>query len=354
VELPEPAPGPVPGLAGAARLSFPAFGVGTSSIGGMFGPVDEAEALAVVRRAYECGIRMFDTAPSYGYGVAEARLGRALRDLPRGELIVSTKVGLLDAPLSLATKARRALRAAAAGDPGAVRALVSKVGRRLRRVAVRREAGGGGPSFAGYDFSFDGVMRSVERSLGRLGLERVDIVFIHDPDHHHDEALKGAYPALERLRSEGTIRAIGVAMTQPDMLAQFAREADFDVILVAGRYTLLDQSALADLLPVCLDRRIPVIAAGVFNSGILADPRPGASFDYAPAGDELVERALRLKAICDRPDEKPKRAPPAPRRALRSPWRDGTRTEHPAVSRSLRRLRSRRGSLFFAQRTHLR
>lgn len=297
-----PAPVPVPGPAAAARLSIPALALGTSAIGGSFGPVDEAEALAVVRRAYELGIRMFDTAPIYGYGAAESRLGRALRDLPGGELIVSTKVGLLDAPPSLATKAGRALRAAATGDPGAVRALVGKAGRRLRGLAVRPEAGRGGPSGAGHDFSFDGVLRSVERSLGRLGLERVDIVFIHDPDRHHDMALTGAYPALERLRSEGTIGAIGVAMNQPDMLSRFAREADFDVILVAGRYTLLDQSALADLLPVCLERGIPVIAAGVFNSGILADPRPGAWFDYAPAGDELVERALRLKSICDRYD----------------------------------------------------
>ena len=196
----------VPGPAGAGRSSFPALGIGTSAIGGSFGPVDEAEALAVVRRAYELGVRMFDTAPIYGYGAAEARLGRTLRDLPRGELIVSTKVGLLDAPPSLATKAGRALRAAATGDPGAVRALVGKVGRRLRGLAVRREVGRGGPSGARYDFSFDGVMRSVERSLGRLGLERVDIVFIHDPDHHHHEALAGAFPALSgsgpRARSE--------------------------------------------------------------------------------------------------------------------------------------------------------
>jgi len=170
----------------------------------------------------------------------------------------------------------------------------------LRRRAIYRDVPPVQPVF---DFSYDGVMRSVEESLERLGVDRVDVLYIHDPDDHPEEALAGAYPALDRLRAEGTIKAVGAGMNQAEMLARFAREADFDCFLLAGRYTLLDHdTALAELLPLCVERAIAIVIGGVYNSGILADPRPGAPFNYEPAERRWLERAQRLKAVCDRHD----------------------------------------------------
>ncbi len=151
-----------------------------------------------------------------------------------------------------------------------------------------------------FDFSADGVRRSIEESLERLGLARVDVVFIHDPDDHWEAAIGEAYPALDRLRADGVVRAIGVGIKQSAMLARFAREGDFDAFLLAGRYTLLDQEALPELLPLCEARGIAVLIGGVMNSGVLADPRPGAHFDYGPASSEVIERARGLAAACER------------------------------------------------------
>jgi len=151
-----------------------------------------------------------------------------------------------------------------------------------------------------FDFSYDGVMRSAEESLVRLGLDRIDVLHIHDPDDHYEEALSGAYRALDRMRSEGIIKAVGAGMNQAEMLARFAREADFDCFLLAGRYTLLDRIGLKELLPLCVEKGIAIIAGGVFNSGILADPRPGATYNYTVAPPQLVERAAQLNAICKR------------------------------------------------------
>jgi D-threo-aldose 1-dehydrogenase len=151
-----------------------------------------------------------------------------------------------------------------------------------------------------FDYSADGVRRSVEESLARLRLDRIDIALIHDPDDHWAAAIGEAYPALARLREEGVIRAIGAGMNQSAMLARFAREGDFDVFLVAGRYTLLDQEALAELLPLCVEGGIGVMIGGVMNSGVLADPRPGGRFNYQPAAPAILDQARRLAAICDR------------------------------------------------------
>jgi D-threo-aldose 1-dehydrogenase len=151
-----------------------------------------------------------------------------------------------------------------------------------------------------FDYSADGVRRSIEESLERLGLERIDIAFIHDPDDHWQAAIEGAYPALHRLREEGLLGAIGAGMNQSAMLARFAREGDFDVFLLAGRYTLLDQDALGELLPLCEERGIGVMIGGVMNSGILADPRPGGRFNYQAAPTAIVDRAQRLAATCAR------------------------------------------------------
>ena len=150
-----------------------------------------------------------------------------------------------------------------------------------------------------YDYSGEGVRRSIEASLERLAVERIDIAYIHDPEDHWADAIGGAYPALRQLRGEGVLGAIGVGMKQAEMLGRFVREADLDVVMVAGRYTLLDQVALDELLPICVERGIAIIAAGVYNSGILADPKSGARYNYAAAPQPLLERARKIRAVCD-------------------------------------------------------
>jgi D-threo-aldose 1-dehydrogenase len=241
------------------------LGLGCAPIGGLYEPVSEADAHAVVDRAWGHGLRLFDTAPLYGSGLSERRVGAALRERPRDEFVLSTKVG-------------RLLRAG--GEPDAVFE--------------------GAPPFEPvFDFSFDGVLRSLDESLERLGLDRVDVVYIHDPDDHFDDALASAYPALERLRGEGVVRAIGVGMNQSEMLARFARETDVDCLLLAGRYTLLDTSALGELLPLCVERGIAVIAGGVFNSGVLAG---NAHYNYAPAEPAVLARVSLLAEVCTRWD----------------------------------------------------
>ena len=259
---------------GRTSLALTRLGLGSAPLGGLFRATDEGQAIEALERAYALGVRYFDTAPLYGYGVAEQRVGRALQGKPRESFAVSTKVG-------------RLLRADAPPD--------------------LTQFHNGEPFYKGtppvnpvFNFSYDGVLASVEESLGRLGLGRIDLLYIHDPDAHHQEALEGAYRALDRLRREGTVAAIGVGMNAAEPLVRFAREADFDCFMLAGRYTLLDQVALHELLPLCLKRGISIVAAGVYNSGILADPRGKARFNYVPAPPHLVERALRLEAVCHR------------------------------------------------------
>jgi D-threo-aldose 1-dehydrogenase len=249
-------------------LQVTRLGLGTAPLGGLFEAVTEDEAHRAVEAAWHAGIRFFDTAPLYGFGLAEARLGAVLRTKPRDEFVLSTKVG-------------RLLREGAPAEPG--------------------QAWQGTPPLNPvFDFSYDAVMRSVEESLSRLGMDHVDMLLIHDPDQHYDHALSGAYRALDRLRAEGVIKAVGAGMNQWEMLARFAREADMDCLLLAGRYTLLDRSGASELLPLCLQRGIAVIAGGVFNSGILADPGPGTHYNYEPAPAHLIERAQQLKATCER------------------------------------------------------
>ena len=253
---------------GRTSLSVTRFGLGTAPLAGLYEAVAEEQALEVIERAWEAGVRHFDTAPLYGHGLAEMRLAQALRGKPRDDLVLASKVG-------------RLLRADAPPEPG----------QSFRGVP---------PVNPVFDFSYDGVMRSVDESLERLRLERIDILHIHDPDKHFDEALHGAYRALDRLRADGLIRAVGAGMNQAEMLARFAREGNFDCFLLAGRYTLLDQIALKELLPLCVERGVAIIAAGVYNSGILADPEPGARYNYTAAPEPLLERARRIRAICDR------------------------------------------------------
>ena len=259
------------------------LGFGSAPIGGLFREIDDDEAARTVERAWALGIRYFDVAPLYGYGTAERRLGAVLRDRPRDDYVVSTKVGRLVRPADRIPPGADIDRQALDGRPDAFYAGTS--GRQIV-----------------FDYSADGVVRSIDESLERLGLERIDVAFIHDPDDHWQAAIEGAYPALHRLREQGVLRAIGAGMNQAAMLARFARETEMDVFLVAGRYTLLDQDALPELLPLCLERRIRVVVGGVMNSGVLADPGPGARFDYKPAGRDIVDRARRLAAACERHD----------------------------------------------------
>jgi D-threo-aldose 1-dehydrogenase len=247
---------------------------GGAPIGGLFAAVDDDTALATLEAAWDAGIRAFDTAPHYGAGLSERRLGAFLARLPRDEYVLSTKVGRLLVPAPAGA-------AHGAGDGADIFAGAP----RLARVR---------------DYSRDGVRASLEGSLERLGLDRIDIVLIHDPDDHAQEALEGAYPALAELRSQGVLGAVGVGMNQAEMLEWFLPRADLDCVLVAGRYTLLNQQAAIALLPECLRRGVSVLAGGVFNSGILADPTPGATYDYQPAPADVVSRAQRIRAVCAR------------------------------------------------------
>jgi D-threo-aldose 1-dehydrogenase len=250
---------------GRSDLQVTRLGLGCAPLAGLFEPVSEADARAVVDRAWDEGVRTFDTAPLYGSGVSERRVGAALRERPRDEFVLSTKVG-------------RLLQAGGAPDP------------------LFPEADAAAPIF---DFSADGTLRSLEQSLERLGLDRVDIALVHDPEAQLDEAIAGSYAALARLRDEGVVGAIGVGMNFCDPLARFVDETDVDCILLAGRYTLLDTGALTTLLPLCAERGVAVLAAGVLNSGVLAGPAGRATFDYAPAPATVVERVRRMSAICD-------------------------------------------------------
>lgn len=248
-------------------LDVTSIGLGSAPLGGLFAPVSDADAEATIEEAWFAGIRFFDTAPLYGFGLAERRVGAFLRQQDRDSYAISTKVGrLLRAP-----------------DGGAGEDDHYKGTSRERPV---------------FDFSYDGVMRSAEESLVRLGLDRVDVLLVHDPDDYYDEAVSGAFRALQRLREDGTVKAIGAGMNQSEMPVRFAEAVPVDCFLLAGRYTLLDQGALDALFPLCLTRNIGILLGGIYNSGILADPHPGAKFNYQDADAALVKRALELDALC--------------------------------------------------------
>jgi D-threo-aldose 1-dehydrogenase len=216
----------------------------------------EGEAVALVQRSLALGVTYLDTAPMYGVGQSERRYGAALRGRVRDSFVLSTKVG--------------------------------------------RVLGPPAPGWA-FDFSAAGARASFESSLERLGLDRVDILLVHDPDDHYQQALTEAFPVLAELRAQGRVRAIGAGMNQWQMELEFARQGFCDCFLLAGRYTLLDQSALPEFLPYCVERSIGVIAGGPYNSGILAvGPREGATFNYRPASAEMMDKARRIGAICER------------------------------------------------------
>ncbi|MDN3270148.1 aldo/keto reductase [Streptomyces sp. MA15] len=248
------------------------LGFGASAIGNLYRVTPAADAAAAVDTAWEAGIRYFDTAPHYGLGLSEWRLGSALRGRPRDAYVVSSKVGRLLVPNE---------RPQGVDSEGFV-----------VRDDLRRR----------WDFSREGVLRSIEDTLERTGLDRLDVVYLHDPDDHWRQAAEEALPTLADLRAQGVVGAIGAGMNQSAMLARFLRETAVDVVMLAGRYSLLDQSALDDVLPAALEQGKSVVAVGVFNSGLLSRDRPahGMKYDYEDAPPKLVDRARTIAEICER------------------------------------------------------
>jgi D-threo-aldose 1-dehydrogenase len=255
---------------GRSGVSVTRLGLGGGGIASLFVDVPDDAAVGAVRRSLDLGINLFDTAPEYGHGKSEFRVGRALTGRNRDSFVLCTKIGKLLVP----------------EDPGKVYSpeFINPLPFRLV-----------------YDYSYEGTMRSLEESLKRLGMSRTDVLYLHDPDDFYDEAIKGAYPALRKLRTEGVISAIGVGMNQAEMLARFARECEFDCFLLAGRYTLLDHVALKELLPLCVQKGISIVIGGPYNSGILATGAvPGAKFNYLDATPDIMEKVGDIEAICAR------------------------------------------------------
>ncbi|OGO55553.1 MAG: pyridoxal 4-dehydrogenase [Chloroflexi bacterium RBG_16_72_14] len=264
------------------RVGFPVSvaGYGGAPIGNLFRPIPEDRAQALVADAWDSGIRYFDTAPLYGHGLSEHRLGHGLLHRPRSEYVLATKVGRRLYPQERGTF-----------DSGAW-------------VDVA-------PFRSEFEYGYDAVLREVEDSLQRMCTDRLDILFIHDCDvYTHGpadqparfrEAMAGAYPALARLRDEGVVKAIGIGVNEADVCYAAIQEADLDCILLAGRYTLLEQEPLDDLMPACEERGIAVVLGGVFNSGVLATgPVEGAKFNYGPAPAHILDRVRAIQAVCDR------------------------------------------------------
>lgn len=243
--------------------------LGGAALGGLYRAVSDEQAQAALETAWSVGWRAFDTAPHYGVGLSEERMGRFLAGRARAEFVLSTKVGRL-----------------LVDDSAVPDGVASFYGTPARRRVP--------------DYSADGALASVEQSLHRLGLDRVDLVLVHDPDEHVHEALSGAYPALERLRAQGVVGAIGIGVNDADLAEIFVRNTDVDVVMIAGRYSLLDRRAAGSLLPACADRGVAVLVAAVFNSGLLADPARQATFDYAAAPAQLRDRAIAMQRVCGR------------------------------------------------------
>jgi len=266
---------------GSAPLEVTQLGLGCGPLGGFRAAIAEDEAQATVMAAHAEGIRLFDTSPLYGHGQSELRVGHALRQVPRESFVLSTKVGRWLTPVG----------------PGQPRDGLRPGGLDFRPT---------------YDLSRDGVLRALEQSHCRLGLAAIDILLIHDVDvrthgsreafeQRYREALEGAFPALDELRRAGLIKAVGIGVNEIEPCLRFARDTDLDCILLAGRYTLLEQQALDELLPLCVERDIGILVGGPFNSGILASgPVEGAPYDYRAAPPEVLERVRRIDRLCRR------------------------------------------------------
>jgi D-threo-aldose 1-dehydrogenase len=260
-------------------LAFTALGYGGAPIGNFNGVFTDDEALAMVEESWRQGVRYFDTAPGYGNGLSEYRLGQAIRTHDRAEMVLSTKVGRALTP----TK----------GAP--------TVSGQYQDIP---------PFVAEFDYSYDGVMRAVEQSMQRMLTDRFDVLFIHDCDRYTHgpaqpgffrQALVSAFPALESLRDQGVVKAIGFGVNETDVMSEAVKATDADLCLLAGRYTLLEQDPLDELLPMCEERGVGIVLGGVYNSGVLATgPVAGARFNYAPAPQDVLEKAGAIEEVCRR------------------------------------------------------
>lgn len=260
-----------------SSLNPTVLGFGSAPLGNFNREMSEGDAQALIEASWEAGVRFYDTAPSYGHGLSEVRLGRALRGKPREEFVLSTKVGRLLSPKA---------KAEIDFTPWV----------------------NGLPFEQHFDYSYDGAMRSIEDSLQRTGLAQIDIALIHEVDaatHGNkqpdvfEDAMKGAAKALLSLREQGVVRSIGVGVNESDVALQSIRRIDFDCVLLAGRYTLLEQYPLDDFLPLCQQQQVSVIVGGGYNSGILATGSvPGARYNYAPANEAMLARVRRIEDLC--------------------------------------------------------
>lgn len=260
---------------GSTDIEVTCLGLGGASMGNMYTVAQDEVALDAVKYAYDTEVRYFDTAPMYGFGKSERLYGQALKNVPRDTFVLSTKVGrlIVDGKSTPETEE----------TPFVDMTDVHPV----------------------FDYSREGILRSLDDSRKRLGIDKFDIVYIHDPDVNDSfqQALDEAYPTLDELRSQNVIGAVGVGMNEAKMLYDFATNADFDCFLLAGRYTLLDQIALQELLPLCQKKNISIIIGGAYNSGILATGAvEGAHYDYAPASSEIMEKTRRIESVCARYD----------------------------------------------------
>ena len=263
---------------GRTGLQVSVFGFGTAPLGDLYARLDDGTAIAAVQRAFDLGINLLDTSPLYGHGLSEHRCGTAIRRVPREDIVLCTKVGRWMDP--------------------------------FHRPDNRSGFVGGHPHRVLLDYSYDGTMRSVEQSLLRLGTDRLDLVLIHDVDvwthgaaaieDRFREAMSGAYVALDRLRGEGLVAGIGVGVNEAEMCERFAHAGSFDTMLLAGRYSLLEQPALAHFLPLAQQQGIAVLLGGVFNSGILATgPVRGAKYNYRDAPPHILARVADIQRVCD-------------------------------------------------------
>jgi D-threo-aldose 1-dehydrogenase len=281
---------PFAGLPVALRpggIRFPALGLGTAPLGWLYDAVDDDQATRTIHSALRNGLRYLDTAPNYGLGIAERRIGDALAsDTPASDplgvdaLNVDRRGDRLGGGVILSSKVGWTLRVPEVGAPYAASFPGAP---RLRAVP---------------DFSRDGILRSIEGSLRRLRVDRLDVVYLHDVDEHEEEVYRTGYPVLAELRDQGVVRAIGVGTHTTAMPTRFVDRLDLDVVLVAGRYTLMEQGALAELLPACARRGVGVVIGGVFNSGMLANPRSGARYGYRRANVVELTRARHFERIC--------------------------------------------------------
>ena len=266
---------------GKTELFLPKLGFGCAPLGGFRGKIIECEVIATLQTALNNGVNYFDTSPYYGYGRSEMRVGNFLRELPRESFVLSTKVGRWLEPLNFNSSHLN-----------------------LRQGGLRFQ-----PHF---DYSAKGTLKSLEQSIIRLGIPEIDIVFIHDVDvfthgsseaanQRYKEAIEGCYPQLEKLRSQGLIKAIGVGLNENERSLRFIRDTNIDCILLAGRYTLLEQEALNDLLPECSKRNVSIIIGGPFNSGVLATGlKENAKYDYDEVPENIARRVLDLQSVCQR------------------------------------------------------